>query len=142
MTLFGRARYQVLAGLFALGEMETIHLRELARRTGLSPTATQYELRRLLQTGLVLQAGSGGRPVYRANRNHAVAGELKSMLRKMDASREAQTVVDDPYWARKRIVQKADYASRRLARKSVFLANREFTSALAANLRKEVSYEY
>src|SRR3990170_3465050 len=59
LTLFGRARYKVLAGLFGLGAAESIHLRELARRTGLSPTATQYELRLLLQTGLVLQAGAG-----------------------------------------------------------------------------------
>jgi len=140
LTLFGRARYKVLAGLFGLGETETIHLRELARRTGLSPTATQYELRRLLQTGLVLQEGSGGRPVYRANRKHPVAGELQGMIRKLDGARESGVIEDDAHWARKRRAQRADYASRKLKRKSPFLSDRALAS-LSANLQKDVSYE-
>jgi len=140
LTLFGGARYKVLAGLFGLGAAESIHLRELARRTGLSPTATQYELRLLLQTGLVLQAGSGGRPVYRANRSHPVAGELQRMIRKMDGARQSGVIEDDAHWARKRRAQRADYASTRLRRKSPFLSGRALAS-LSANLHKDVSYE-
>lgn len=142
LTLFGRARYKVLAGLFGLGETESIHLRELARRTGLSPTATQYELRLLLSTGLVLQEGSGGRPVYRANRKHPVAGELQGMIRKMDGARESGVIEDDAHWARKRRAQRADYASRKLKRKSPFLSERALASSMSANLQKDVSYEY
>ncbi len=142
LALFGRARYKVLAGLFALEETESIHLRELARRTGLSPTATQYELRLLLRTGLVLQEGSSGRPVYRANRKHPVAGELQGMIRKMDGARESAVIEDDAHWARKRRAQRADYASRKLKRKSPFLSDRALASSLSANLQKDVSYEY
>lgn len=140
-TLFGRARYLVLAGLFGLASTESIHLRELARRTGLSPTATQYELRLLLQAGLVRQEGSGGRPVYRANRKHPVAGELEAMIRKMDGARVAGLIEDDAHWARKRRSQRSDYASTKLARKSPFLSGRALSS-LSANLRKDVGYEY
>lgn len=141
LTLFGRARYLVLAGLFGLAATESIHLRELARRTGLSPTATQYELRLLLQAGLVRQEGSGGRPVYRANRKHPVAGELEGMLRKMDGARVAGLIEDDAHWARKRRSQRSDYASTMLMRKSPFLSGRALSS-LSANLRKDASYEY
>lgn len=141
LTLFGRARYLVLAGLFGLAATESIHLRELARRTGLSPTATQYELRLLLQAGLVRQEGSGGRPVYRANRKHPVAGELEGMLRKMDGARVAGLIEDDAHWARKRRSQRDDYASTMLMRKSPFLSGRALSS-LSANLRKDASYEY
>lgn len=142
LTLFGRARYKVLAGLFALGETKTIHLRELSRRAGLSPTATQYELRLLLPTGLVLQEGSGARPVYRANRKHTIAGELQAMIRKMDGAREFGVIEDDAHWARKRRAQRADYASRKLKRKSPFLSDRTLALSLSANLQKDVSYEY
>ncbi len=88
LTLFGRARYRVLACLFALDVAEALHLREIARRADLSPTATQYELRRLLAAGLVVQAGPAARPLYAANAKHPVAGELREMLRKLDAARE------------------------------------------------------
>lgn len=141
LTLFGRARFKVLALLF--GMVDAIHLRELARRAGISPTAAQYELRLLVTTGLVLQDDSSGRPLYRGNRKHPIANELKAMLRKMDASRETAAVADDSFWTRKRTAQKADYASGNLARKSTFLSdNRGFAGRLSANLKKDVTYEY
>lgn len=142
LTLFGRARYKVLASLFRLRETESIHLRELARRTGLSPTAAQYELRRLLQTGLILQDGSAARPIYRINKRHPVSVELRGMIRKMDAARESEAITDDSHWAKKRVAQKGDHASRDLQRKSPFLADRKFASSLSANLQKDVSYDY
>lgn len=142
LTLFGRARYRVLACLFALGAGERLHLREIARRAGLSPTAAQYELRRLLAAGLVLQAGIAARPTYAANARHAVAAELRAMLRKLDAAREPAAAPDDAFWARKREAQRRDHAARSLARKSPFLADRRFAASLEADLRKDVSYEY
>ncbi len=142
LTLFGRARFKVLASLFGMRETDAIHLRELARRIGLSPTATQYELRLLVPVGLVLQDDSCGRPMYRGNKKHPIASELKGMIQKMDATREVGTIADDSYWARKRTAQKADYASQNIERKSTFFSNREFASALSANLQKDVNYEY
>ena len=142
LTLFGRARFRVLAVLFGLAGAETIHLRELARRAGLSPTAAQYELRALLPTGLALQEGAGARPVYRANRAHPVAGELLRMIRKLDAERQPAAVRDDARWTAKRRSQRADYASRSMTRKSPFLADRRLAPYLSANLRKDVTYDY
>ena len=142
LTLFGRARFRVLAALFGLADAETIHLRELARRAGVSPTAAQYELRALLPTGLVLRAGSDARPVYRANRGHPVAGELLGMIRKLDAARQTGEVRDDTRWAAKRRLQRADYASRSLRRKSPFLADRRLAPSLSADLSRDVTYDY
>lgn len=142
LTLFGRARYRVLACLFALDVAEALHLREIARRADLSPTATQYELRRLLAAGLVVQAGPAARPLYAANAKHPVAGELREMLRKLDAAREPAAVEDDAFWARKREAQRRDHAARRRARKSPFLADRRLAATLSADLRKDVTYDY
>ena len=142
LTLFGRARYKVLACLWGMRDTDAIHLRELARRIGISPTATQYELRLLVATGLVLQDDSSGRSLYRANKKHLIAKELEGMIRKMDATREVAAIADDSFWARKRTAQKADYASKSLGRKSAFLSNRKFASALSANLHKDVNYDY
>ena len=143
LTLFGRARFKVLAHLFGMPGADAIHLRELARRIGISPTATQYELRLLVTTGLVLQDDSSGRTLYRSNKKHPIANELQGMMRKMDATREAEAIVDDSFWTRKRTAQKADYASGSLARKSTFLSdNREFARRLSVNLKKDVNYDY
>ena len=143
LTLFGRARFKVLAHLFGMPGTDAVHLRELARRIGISPTATQYELRLLVTTGLVLQDDSSGRTLYRSNKKHPIANELQGMMRKMDAAREAEAIVDDSFWTRKRTAQKADYASGSLARKSTFLSdNREFTRRLSVNLKKDVNYDY
>ena len=143
LTLFGRARFKVLANLFGMPGTDAVHLRELARRIGISPTATQYELRLLVTTGLVLQDDSSGRTLYRSNKKHPIANELQGMMRKMDATREAEAIVDDSFWTRKRTAQKADYASGSLARKSTFLSdNREFARRLSVNLKKDVNYDY
>ena len=141
LTLFGRARYQVLACLLALREDETLHLREIARRARLSPTATQYELRLLVQTGLILQQESAGRIAYRMNGLHPIADELRSMIGKMDAGKEAELIEDDAFWAGKRAQQHADYRSKSMKRKSPFLSNRRLASSLTADLGKDVSYD-
>ncbi len=72
-----------------------------------------------------------------------IADELKGMIRKMGASKKTKAIVDDSFWAKKRIAQRADYASRNLSRKSIFLSKgREFVKALSVNLGKEVNYDY
>lgn len=142
LLLFGRARFKVLACLFGLREMESISLRELARRTGLSPTATQYELRLLLQTGLIIKDGSVGRPVYRGNAGHAIAAELVQIIRKTDATAASAPVADDAYWRRKRVAQNADYAAQDPARKSPFLSDKKLAYSFDVDLNKDVGYEY
>lgn len=133
LTLFGRARYQVLGCLYRLESGEAIHLREVARRAGLSATATQYELRRLVQAGLVDQAPAGGRTLYRANAAHPIAAELRSIIDKTNANRSPPLLEDDGHWARKRAQQQADYRSRSLRRKSPFLARRDLAAEFEAD---------
>jgi hypothetical protein len=137
LSLFGRARYRVLESLFALKKTEAIHLREVARRALLSPTATQYELRMLVQTGLVVQDVSSGRTLYRINPAHPIAKELRSIIAKTSASREEPLVQDDAQWARKRIAQRADYKSSALRQKSPFLADRGLASSFEVDRRRE-----
>ena len=132
LTLFGRARYQVLACLYGLRQDEGLHLREIARRTGLSPTAVQYELRLLTEVGLVAQDDRGSRQLYRAELTHSIAKELRAILRKTSASAGAGKVAgraDAAHWAAKRAQQEQDYASPSLTQKSPFLANRKATRA-------------
>ena len=142
LTLFGRARFRVLAALFALDATEAIHLRELARRAQVSPTAAQYELRALLPTGLVIQGGTEARPLYRPNRGHPVARELLAILRKLDARDVPPAIPDRGHWAAKRRTQQRERVSRRLADKSPFLANRRLAPSLSVNLGKDVTYDY
>ena len=129
LTLFGRARYQVLACLFSLRQSEGIHLREIARRTGLSPTAVQYELRLLNQAGLVVLDDATGRLLYRIDLTHAVAKELRAIIRKTSAAAVGpkSAAGDVEHWAGKRVQQAHDYAAAELAQKSPFLADRKRT---------------
>ena len=128
LTLFGRARYRVLASMFDLRRGEAIHLREIARRTSLSPTAVQYELRLLVQAGLVTRADTSGRTVYQSNVAHPIAKELRAIIGKTGAHAMGG-VTDDAHWARKRAQQAADYGAADLARKSPFLADRKLAQA-------------
>ena len=130
LTLFGRARYQVIACLFALRRGEGLHLREIARRTGLSPTAVQYELRLLGSAGLVDQDDGSGRLLYRINAGHAVVGELRALITKTSSTAGVnRRAADAAHWARKRAQQAQDYAATRVSHKSPFLANRKRTQA-------------
>ena len=124
LTLFGRARYQVLACLFALRKGEGLHLREIARRSGLSPTAVQYELRLLTAAGVVELDNASGRMLYRVNFDHAAANELGALIRKTDATADGAEprTGDATHWARKRAQQAQDYAEPRLVRRSPFAA--------------------
>jgi DNA-binding transcriptional ArsR family regulator len=132
-TLFGRARYKVLAALFALAPSTGVHLRELARRTGLSPTATQYELRLLEQAGLVERDDGSGRVLYRVRATHPVAAELRSIIAKTRA--DAGRIVSDPdYWRRKRWAQHRDHQASTPAQKSPFLGGRYAASAFELDL--------
>jgi DNA-binding MarR family transcriptional regulator len=135
LTLFGRARYLVLACLLALKKGEGIHLREIARRASISPTAAQYELRLLVQAGLVEQEIARGRIRYRFNDGHAIARELRSIVGKTNAADSGATIADDSHWKTKRVQQQGDYAAAHLADKSAFLADPNLTASLEADFR-------
>ena len=145
-TLFGRARYRVLAALFAISGKQhkdaSLHLREIARRAEISPTATQYELRRLLDTGLIVSVGEGRSRGYRANTLHPIYAELRSILRKTDVDVPVKLIEDTVFWRSKRAAQHRDYQSDDGWRKSVFLADPSIAKKARVTFPDDVVYDY
>jgi len=79
--LIGKSRAAILAALVIRPETE-LHLQELARVSGVSPGTAHRELRGLLKHGLVARRKSGRQVYYRANREHPIFGDLRSLLLK------------------------------------------------------------
>ncbi|MRR56617.1 MAG: nucleotidyltransferase domain-containing protein [Deltaproteobacteria bacterium] len=80
-SLFGKAKRAVIGALFAQPDT-TLHLRELARVTQISPTAINYEVRLLADAGLILIKKDGNRLNIRANPSSPLFEELRSIARK------------------------------------------------------------
>ena len=76
-----RVKAEILRLLFGLRQPE-LHLRELTRQSGLSLGTVQQELRRLTRVGIVTARKDGNRVYYRANSQHPVHGELRSLVLK------------------------------------------------------------
>lgn len=120
LLLFGRAR-ALLLGAFHHADPAgaALHLRELARRTGLSPTAVQYELRLLRQLDLIRDVGTDSRPTYVLNRDHDLYEGLKNLFTRPAAG----PLFDEPQLERKRAQQRSD-RRRSAAANSPFLRHR------------------
>jgi hypothetical protein len=104
--LFGKARALVLAAFHdAVDEGTPLHLREIARRTGLSPTAVQYELRLLRQLDMLKDIGTSTRPLYVLNREHQLFDDLRKLF---THSGTATLLTDDAHFAAKRAQQHKD----------------------------------
>ena len=116
--LFGRARASALKVLHeAVEHAVPLHLREIARRSGVSATAGQYELRLLRQLGIVQDIGTDSRPLYVLDRRHNLFSDLHSMFSRPD---ESAVSADDAHFARKRVQQRRD-RSKRSQQNSAFL---------------------
>jgi len=79
--LFGAYRRQVL-GLLLLRSDESLHVREIARLTGVPAGSLHRELRALTEAGLLLRESVGNQVRYRANRASPIFAELTEILRK------------------------------------------------------------
>jgi len=80
-VLFPGYRRQVL-GLLFLHPDESLHGREIARRTGLTQGTLTRELRLLADVGLLTHEKRGNQMLYRANRASPIFAELSGILRK------------------------------------------------------------
>jgi predicted nucleotidyltransferase len=80
-VLFPGYRRRVL-GLLLLQPDESLHGREIARRTGLPAGTLTRELKRLAGVGLLTQEKRGNQTLYRANRASPIFPELSGILRK------------------------------------------------------------
>ena len=79
--LLGQTRSAVLGALFLRPEA-ALHVRELARLTGVSPGSLHRELRALAEMGLLIRQETGRQVYYRANQQCPVYDELTGLLRK------------------------------------------------------------
>ena len=79
--LLGQTRSAVLGTLFLRPE-SALHVRELARLTGVSPGSLHRELRALAEQGLLIRQETGRQVYYRANPQCPVLDELTGLLRK------------------------------------------------------------
>lgn len=80
-VLFPGYRRRVL-GLLLLHPDESLHGREIARRTGLPAGTLTRELKRLAGVGLLTQEKRGNQTLYQANRASPIFPELAGILRK------------------------------------------------------------
>ena len=80
-TLFGRTRGAVLAVLYGhIGE--SFYLRQLSRRTGISLSPVQREMRQLVDAGLATKETLGTQTLYSANQASPVFQEMRSLVAK------------------------------------------------------------
>ena len=104
--LLGRARASVLKVLHAAADQGTpLHLREIARRAGLSPTAVQYELRLLRQLRMLQDIGTDTRPLYVLDSQHPLFSGLHALMKSGEGEGLLQ---DDVPIAKKRARQRRD----------------------------------
>ncbi len=80
-ALFSRTRAGILAVL-ALAPEQELHVREVARRSGLDPSGVMRELRLLERHGILAARRVGRQKLYRMNLDSPVYAELTSILRK------------------------------------------------------------
>ena len=91
-----RVKAEIFRLLFGLRQPE-LHLRDLVRQSGLSLATVQQELRRLTRIGVVTARKDGNRVYYRANVEHPVHDDLRSLVLKTNglAGLFAQALQDE-----------------------------------------------
>lgn len=80
-VITSRATAEIVTLLFAIAR-RSLHVREIARRTGLSEAMMRSELGRLARLGLVEAHRDGNRLCYSARMTHPLASDLRSMVNK------------------------------------------------------------
>jgi DNA-binding transcriptional ArsR family regulator len=77
--LGSKVKAEVFRLLFA-ARAERLHLREIARQSGLAVGTVRQELARLTQLGVVLAETDGNRKYYRANEEHLLFPGISSLV--------------------------------------------------------------
>ena len=80
--LSSRVRAEIFRLLFGLDPAAQLHMREMARKTGLAIGTIQHELRQLSQLDLVQARRDGNRLYYSANRAHALYSDIRNLVLK------------------------------------------------------------
>ena len=96
--MFSAYRRHVL-GLLLLRPDDTLHVREIARLTGVPPGSLHRQLRSLAEAKLLLRDSVGNQVRYRANRSCPIYPELAETFRKTaglaDLRRESLAPISD-----------------------------------------------
>jgi len=79
--LSSKVRAEIFRILFGLNAVE-IHMREIERRTGFAIGTIQSELKKLLALDLVVKRRDGNRLYYRANTDHPLYPDIRSIVLK------------------------------------------------------------
>lgn len=82
-VIASKAKAAVFKLLFGLNDDE-LHVRDMARRSGLAQPSLRAEMKKLHEQGLVVPRHSGNRLYYRANRHHPIYPEIHSLVLKTD----------------------------------------------------------
>jgi predicted nucleotidyltransferase len=83
-AIFSKARAEVLRNLFRDDDTE-LHLREIARRSGLTLHAIQKELAALTAAEIVVSRRDGNRQYFKANKANPIYPELRGIVQKDNA---------------------------------------------------------
>lgn len=89
-TLFPKVRAELLRLLFC-GQSVRLHVRELARQSGLTLGTVQDELKKLTAAGLLLNQRDGNRLYYFANELHPIFPDLRAIVLKTTGLRDVLT---------------------------------------------------
>jgi len=80
-ALFSKAKQKVLGVLLANPE-RSLHLRELARQAGVTPSTIQRELKTLADAGVLTMTARGSLTIYQANARCPIFAELCGIVAK------------------------------------------------------------
>jgi predicted nucleotidyltransferase len=79
--LSSRIRSEIFRMLFGVNG-ESLHMREIERRSGLSIGTIQQEVKKLLRLNLIMERKDGNRIYYQANKEHPLFAEIRSLVLK------------------------------------------------------------
>lgn len=80
-SLFPKARAEILRLLLSDPEKE-LHLRDIARQSGMAVGALQTEVQRLEEMELLISRRDGNRLYFRANESHPIYPDLRGIVEK------------------------------------------------------------
>ncbi len=88
-----RTRIRLLLKFFS-NSKTSAYLRSLADEFGESTNAVRIELKRLQDAGLLVSRANGNKRYYRANRDHVLYPDLKSLTRKSLGINQIEGMID------------------------------------------------
>ena len=79
--LSSNMRAEIFRNLFGV-EKQSLHLREIERRTGFAVGTVQQEIKKLLRLDIITRIKDGNRINYMANTDHPLYPEIRNLVRK------------------------------------------------------------